>query len=318
MKQFAVRGTNFECGFQLGGKFKKELHSKLDNLNLSPKRYMTLLQNVHALCAKKYPQYIDELKGLSEGAEVDYWAILLLNSPEVMNMNRCSSIAVNTDSTTLIAHNEDEDKGYRKDQCVLVKFVQKRTQFTAFVYLGELPGSAYSWNSHGMVFTTNSLAQKKYSTIRIPTYFTGRALIETKTFQDAKRILKNSNTMGGFHYFISKDKKIISVEQLNDKLSYLNVNGIYAHTNHYIHNGLSKNASISKSSGKRLERVRELLKTNADPLKILFDKKNSPYCIYNGKNDVNITLSSAVFYPKEKLVKIYDSNSVGSVKKFHM
>ncbi len=53
-------------------------------------------------------------------------------------------------------------------------------------------------------------------------------------------------------------------------------------------------------------------------LTILFDKKNSPNCIYGGKNDDLKTLSTFVANPAENNIKIYDGNSKKNFMKFKL
>ncbi len=80
MELLTVNGTNFECGFQIGKALKNSIHTRLKIFKISDKEVIKAkykLQKVHNLCNKKYPQLIDELKGMAEGSEVDYWKLLL-------------------------------------------------------------------------------------------------------------------------------------------------------------------------------------------------------------------------------------------------
>ena len=65
---------------------------------------------------ERYPQYVDEMRGMAEGANVAFDDVMALNTMEAVTMDalhltRCTSFAVNeqrtADGHVLVAHTED-------------------------------------------------------------------------------------------------------------------------------------------------------------------------------------------------------------------
>ncbi|MBI2669383.1 hypothetical protein HYX14_06090 [Candidatus Woesearchaeota archaeon] len=307
MKTFTVKGTNFNIGVQLGKKLKKEIAARLKVLKItSPAvaKQKSALELIHHLCLRKFPFYVEELQGYSQGSGIDYWQLLLLNCPELGTDHGCSSIVVNTKEQTLLAHNEDAANAEKKQYCALVKFVLPKVTFHSYVYAGELAGNAFSWNSQGVYVAVNYLHAEKKKRATLPSYFTARALCEARELQQAVEILRRGSSV--LHYFIGKKDRLISVEQWQEELSLIDVKGQYFHTSHYIHGKFTAEISGDEHSFKRYERMKELM-GSAPPLTILFDTKNRPYSIYSQEKDVKRTLATVVFYPLQKKVRIYES-----------
>jgi predicted choloylglycine hydrolase len=318
MEIFTIKGNNHECGFLFGRMQSKKINLRLKAHDITPKivkKNILLLKKTYLLCKKKYPLYIEELKGLSEGSKIDFFTLMYLNFLELQVAQRCSSIAASENNSLIIAHNEDGDTFEKKRWFNLVKFVMPKVSFYSFMYPGELPGSSFSWNSHGMFFTINNLRQRNFNYDGIPKVFTARRLIESKTLNEAIRILKQSNSASGYHYFISDKKKILSIEQTEKDLSVSEVKGNMAHTNHYRHLTLKVDFFSSANSKKRLDMINSLLKAKTPLLDILFDKV-SPTPIYNHAGDKNRTLASVIFLLSENKIQIYTRDSKRSLVEF--
>jgi hypothetical protein len=53
---------------------------------------------------ERYPQYVEELRGISEGAGVNFYDLVMVNSMEAvttdaLHLTKCTSFAVNPDRT---------------------------------------------------------------------------------------------------------------------------------------------------------------------------------------------------------------------------
>jgi len=316
MKYFTVKGTNYECGLQLGKKLRRSIFSRLDMIGISDaqvKRHSALLKRIHSLCNKKYPQYIKELEGVAAGAGVDYWRLLLMNCYEFRREERCSNIAICTPKQTILAHNEDGSNEQKK-HCALVKFVQKNNTFHSFIYAGEFPGVAYTWNNAGIFFSINYVEPIKINRSKIPEAFIARALVDAKSIKSAFHILQTSNCASGFHYMLGKGKQIYSIEQAQSALSIMKINGTGVHTNHYIHSRFAKRATVPHDSAQRLKRMHEIL--DCDIPHILFDKQNRPNPLYARSHDNRRTLSTVMFLPLQKKVVVYNRDSLKDRKTF--
>ena len=80
---------------------------------IQSRKYMPFTQ-------ERYPQYVDEMLGMAEGAGVSYDELSVVNAMEAVAMDalhltKCTSLAVNGDRTAdghvLVAHNEDWTAG---------------------------------------------------------------------------------------------------------------------------------------------------------------------------------------------------------------
>ncbi len=307
MRYFVVKGNHYECGQQIGRAMKKEIASRLKLMRISRekvRRNWTKLQFINQLCFLKYPEYVRELKGYSDGSGADYWQLLMLNSPIFGTNHGCSSIAVNEKNQTLLAHNEDGANFESKNNCALIKFIQRDAVFHSFVYAGELAGNAYNWNSERLFFTVNSIPTLKVD-VSVPRYFTARALCETGNLLRAVRILKQSDDASGFHYFIGKGNRIVSVEHFQDKIGVHEVKEKYAHTNHFILKKFAKFSREYPDTASRLERIRKMLPDH-ELLEIINDRQNKMYPLLRKGERGYRTLSQVIFNPREKKVWIYD------------
>ncbi|HEY5728674.1 MAG TPA: C45 family peptidase [Anaerolineales bacterium] len=115
-----ARGTHREVGLQIGRQCKEGLQSMFAGLRDDiPKgaTWESMLEQSKAYLApsqKVYPQYIDELKGIAEGAEVPFEDVFLLMCEELWEdvaWRGCTDMAARgkatADGSTLIAHTND-------------------------------------------------------------------------------------------------------------------------------------------------------------------------------------------------------------------
>lgn len=316
LKRFEVSGTEYECGHQVGTAMRRAIRACLKELITDRvfSRHTKALRAVHAAILKKHPNLIEQLRGMADGAGVDYWRLLLLNAPEIRKMKHgCTDIMEVTSERTAITHNEDTGgaASYIRD-CALVTFKLKGLTFTSFVYPGELPGNSYNWNSHGIFFSVNYLRplNNQFSASRIPRYFTACALNEAKDIDDALRILRASHCASGFHYNLGQGTRLLSVEQWEDELSVQKINGQYVHTNHYIHPLFVKRAPAAQESIMRLKQARELLTKDASSLRALADRTNKTYPVCGTGARTGVTLSTVQFLPLEGRVTIYTPHTL--------
>ena len=265
------------------------------------------LQTVERACKKKYPRILEQLRGIADGANVDYRHLLLLNAAELREgVGGCTDIAEVRKDHISLSHNEDTGEGQdTRDNCALVTFHMPHITFTSFVYAGEPGGDAYNWNSHGFFFGVNYLVpfKGKVALNRTPRDFTARALIEAKSISDALRILRSSPDASGYHYFMGQGKRLVSVEQWRGTINVKEVKGVEVHANHYLR--VKKNAPTEKSTSFRQKRAEQLVRQGVNGLNILTDRANAPYTICRLSKDNGLTLSTVQFLPLQKKVRIY-------------
>ena len=280
LKQITASGNNYQCGLALGRTLAKETRQRLNLLKITPQRlarHRSQLTIVHQLCENHYPQYLQELRGMADGAQVDYWLLFFLNCPD-LNLGRhgCSSIAINKADQLLLAHNEDNEPYEQKDFCTLAHLTINGHTMHAFYYAGELIGGAFGWNQHGLATTINYVRALEQNPIAMSKYFTARALLDTTDPQQALETIKNIPNASGYHYYLANHEQILSVEHTPTHVSSQRVQSVDFHTNHYLHPDLTQKVPASKHSLTRLRRIQDMLSQNILPLEILFDCQNRP------------------------------------------
>ena len=305
-----ARGDHYLCGRDYGAATKRNIIWRLDNFvdDDAFKGSSRELHAAHETCKQYFPQYLRELQGVADGAEVDFWKLLYFNLPELSDSDSgCTSIAIRGANETLLVHNEDSVGEERLQDGFLVHYVLPTVSFYAFAYAGELPGTSYGWNSHGVFFTCNYLYLGFGVGLqgRVSRTFVARQLMEATDIDDAVAKLRSGHSASGYHDFIGKEDRVVSVEQFRDGVSVEEVVGKYVHTNHYLHPQFTAKMESYKHSQMRYDRVSKLLLEGYDPLRVLADRADAPYAICTLQNEELHTLSTVRLLPLQHRVEVY-------------
>lgn len=307
IKHITVSGSHYECGLQIGQSLKEEIRIRIETHITDDvfNRLSTKAQITQETCRKLCPQFIEELEGMAEGAEISFDKIFLLNCEELRDSEvGCTTIAEVSKDTISIFHNEDT--GDDSEEFALITYNLPDYSLTAFSYAGSLPGDAFGWNGFGTCVTVNYLApiDKEVDPTRLPRNFTGRALLEAKDINHGLEILRTCPDATGYHYFMGHGNRIVSVEQYKDDLSVQDVSGRMAHANHYIHPQFVQKASGDENTKTRQERADTLIADEVTNSDILLNTQDAPNSICRREGDNGRTLSSVEFNLTEKLVHI--------------
>src|SRR6516162_9442813 len=310
-----ARGDHYSCGRDYGAATKRNIIWRLNNFvdNEEFEDSSRELHAAHENCKQYFPQYLRELQGIADGAEVDFWKLLYFNLPELSDSDSgCTSIAIRGAYETLLVHNEDSVGEERLQDGFLVHYTLPTVSFYAFAYAGELPGTCYGWNSHGAFFTCNYLYLGFGVGLqgRVSRTFVARQLMEATNIDDAVTKLKAGHSASGYHNFIGKEDRLVSVEQFCDDVSVEEVVGTDVHTNHYLHPQFAAKMEPYKHSRMRYDRVNTLLREGYDPLRVLADRADAPYAICTLENEELHTLSTVRFLPLQHRVEVYEPKTL--------
>jgi hypothetical protein len=314
LKIIEARGDNFACGLEYGAAARRHIVWRLDNF-VEDDEFTESMPDLHAAhdtLRKIFPQYLRELEGIAEGARVDFWRLFYFNTPEIADRESgCTSIAVRTDDEAYLLHNEDSVGEERSMDCVLLHFALPTATFHAFAYGGELAGACYGWNSHGLFFSVNYLPPIAADMEgRISRTFVTRHLVEAASIDDAVGRLQSGGNASGYHHFIGQGDRIVSVEQCLDEVRVAEVNGIEAHSNHYLHPRFARQGTAERHSRLRYQRARKLLDQQLDPLQVLADRSNAPLSICTREDEELHTVSTVRFLPRENRVELYEPETL--------
>jgi len=281
-----ANGANYNAGYKIGQICRKKITKLIET---SKKRYSSITgqpfehfvqrsKKLLAPCQRRYAKYIDEIRGITDGASVNFNEYFALNfEDEVADFTyKCTTLFLKTENNTLLGHNEDWTDDF-VDKLYILKLKQKDKPSLLFLsYLGPPQFIISCINSAGIAFTGNSL----YTThkLGIPEAIMLRSMADASSVREAiKDMTARPREMGMNSMIISKNR-IVDIENSLNKSAVIEVKGEYfVHTNH----PLKLKGEHSRNSLFRFNRVTERLensrKKNVELIKeILSDHKNYP------------------------------------------
>ncbi|XP_046368172.2 uncharacterized protein LOC124143300 [Haliotis rufescens] len=209
LPQLYTIGTHYQIGNSVGRTFRRVIQefynqssslaevTKFIQTDTGKSYYNGYLETVW----KVFPEYVNELTGLTDGAGVSFTeAFSSMITPEmqavmkVKGAQSCSDVYV-ADQQIAIGHNEDSPELVVKGRIFMVHatIVDQDDsiveQFSSLTLPGLLSGSAFSFNGDGKVFTFNSLSPATVEADKIPRYFMNRATLGVKSQKDLEDLL---------------------------------------------------------------------------------------------------------------------------------
>jgi isopenicillin-N N-acyltransferase-like protein len=252
-----VKGTHREMGRQIGEFAREQVKHSLQNaqeLICSTYAVLELTWDGAKIQARKYipfaqeryPQYVEEIIGIAEGAGVDFDDLAVLNAMEAVTMDalhltKCTSFAVNGERTAdghvLVAHNEDWLPEDESDVFLIHAEPIDEPPFLAMTYGGLIPNIGF--NAHGIAQCCDSVYPTD-SRIGIPRLVVSRAVLAARTPADAIRNAVLPRRAAGYNHLIAVESgEMYNVEVSARKFGILYADENYiAHTNHYLDPGM--------------------------------------------------------------------------------
>jgi isopenicillin-N N-acyltransferase like protein len=227
------------------------------------------------------PVYLEEIRGIAEGAGVDEADVLAINvRTEVMfaakardaarRVGECSAFAVtpsrSADGHTLIGQNWDWLLHAAETVVVLEARQPDRPDYVTVVEAGLLAKTGM--NSSGIGLVTNALVSADdRGTPCVPYHVALRAILDAETISDAYAALQRAPRSSSANYLIAhRDGLAVNIEGAPGDLSTLFLtfpeDGLLLHTNHFASGQLSGadvGLWVMPDSPFRLERLREQL-----------------------------------------------------------
>jgi isopenicillin-N N-acyltransferase like protein len=254
-----VKGSHREIGRQIGEARRDQVQHSIKNARvLLANAYDTLqlewegaliqARKYMPFAEERYPQYIDEIYGISEGAGVSFDDLAMLNAMEAVTMDalhltKCSSMAVNQERTTnervLLAHNEDWLPDDEPDVYLVLAKPEKEPPFLAMTYGGLLPNIGF--NAYGIAQCCDSVYPTD-SRVGIPRVIVSRAVLAAKTPGDAIRHMLIPQRAAGYNHLLAHESgEIYSIEVSARQFAIHHAeNGSMVHTNHFLDEQMRK------------------------------------------------------------------------------
>lgn len=280
-----VAGTHREMGHQMGEARRAQIQHSIadahvlieqsydqleltwDGARIQARKYLPFVE-------ERYVQYVDEMRGIAEGANVEFDDIVALNVMEAMttdalHLTRCTTIAVNeqrtADGHVLAAHNEDWIPEDEDDVFVVSAKPKNEPPFLAMTYGGLLPNVGF--NAFGIAQLIDSVYPED-SRIGIPRLVVARGVLAARRISGAiGRALVPHRAAGYNHLLIHESGEMYSIEVSARRFEILHgTDGYIVHTNHYLAPNMKEIESDPEeliSSRVRYFRANRLLRQNS-------------------------------------------------------
>lgn len=352
-----TRGTHYDVGYDVGRTFAaliknflqlsgplNDTYLPLYNTDEGRKVYNATLESVK----KSFPQYIRELEGTADGAQVEFHKLFLLHMDDILpvavegrnSINQpigCSTICVNEPDCEILAHTEDAlsevlNHYYFVSAHIVSDSPQGRynvteERFTSLCYAGHLPGYTMNYNHHGMVFSINTLSAARLHGGKTPRHFITRALLSAENFVQAQQILRD-NGVGAADgcsvnmTFLKQEgdrlfhnAEMGPAERDQSQLNILTVSpGEYTcHANMYLRLPVPEMTGlIIDSSVERMKTFNAFKapKTMNDVIRMLGDQSAQEHTVFREKDakDVIKTVCVGIFDCKRRTWSLYSDN----------
>lgn len=252
------------------------------------------------------PQYVEELRGVAEGADVDFSDLLVLNCVEAITEDAlhtgCTSLAaapeVTADGSLLVGHNEDWLPDDQDTVYLVHATPDDEPAYLAITYGGLLPNIGF--NEHGIAQCCDSVYPND-ARIGVPRIFVSRAVLAARTLAEAIRAALNRRRAAGYnHLIVHVSGEMYNVEVSAEDFDVIyGLDGMLAHTNNYLSRrmrAIEKDSEELIASRVRYNRALRLMRSQRGKLSlksfqaILSDHVNYPQSICSHTDETEAPL----------------------------
>ena len=309
-KEITVQGTPYERGLQYGQLCRDEIAHSM-------KSYQMLFENTKGISWEEAREiskyyltktgefeldYVEEMRGIAEGADVDLFDIAALNArteimyakAENVNASECTTLSLMAPATeggrVIAAENWDYSKMLRDSVVITHVYQDDKPDFVMVAEAGMIGG--IGMNDSGVAVMLNAL-RTTVPCQGIPLRTRMRAMLEAENLSQA--YVKGSHEPVSVANLIATHKDGIAIGFEMDSRTVeplIPEDGVLAHTNHYIGPKmyLTNDVNHRGSSYIRLQRIRTLVKechgkiTIEDVMRMLRDHAGYPDAICDHEN----------------------------------
>ena len=263
---FHIEANNYyDLGYAIGEGFSTQILTAIDrqaDLIATIQSIIAIdsvyfFENLVATAEAMFPDYVQEIHGTADAIGVEYETLMTLNlfgdiialfygAQEQVDYEipsapfGCSTVGYNYNGTQYLAHNEDGFAQLGDLMGVVRAELPGKPEFINFYYPGILCGVAPALTDAGLAFSGNYIQSASGVPGGVPHLFVFRALLEAEDVDDAISIIQNTLTCNALHVNIASDieNRVVSVEKAENTSVVYEVDGLYAHTNHFIQDAL--------------------------------------------------------------------------------
>lgn len=249
-----VKGSHLQMGQQIGESFREQVHHSIENarkllestydeLQLTWEGAKIQARKYIPFAQERYPQYVEEMEGIAQGANVPFDDIAVLNAMEAVTMDalhltKCTSMAVNqlltADEHVLVAHNEDWLPEDEPDVFLVHAMPDDEPPFLAMTYGGLLPNIGF--NAAGVAQACDTVYPNDCR-IGIPRVIVSRAVLGAQNLGDAIRCVVIPQRAAGYNHLLAHESgELYNVEVSAKRFAILygGDEGWVLHSNFYL------------------------------------------------------------------------------------
>lgn len=236
-----------------------------EGARLQARKYLPFAQ-------ERYPQYVEELWGLAEGAGVDFDDLMVVNALEgvamdALHLAKCTSLAVNGERSAeghvLVAHNEDWLPDDEADVYLVHAAPDDEPPWLAMTYGGLLPNIGF--NACGIAQCCDTVYPNDVR-IGIPRVIVSRAVLAARDLAEAMRAALAPKRAAGYAHLLAHESGELYVVEVSARRFALlyGEEGHLVHTNHYLDpamQAIEEDSDELISTRLRYHRARRLLRS---------------------------------------------------------
>ncbi len=242
-----VRGTYREVGFQIGTAMRPALHALMEQMRKrvpAGLTYEDLVRQGRVFLAYSrgvYPQYVEELEGIAEGAELPLEELFLGMCEELWESSLwrrgCTDFAARgratVDGSTLLAHTNDMPPDMEDRLVILRVQAGDEPEFLAVTDAGLSISAGF--NAAGIALTGNEVSARDVRP-GVPRLLIVRAIMAARRLGEAMDACLLPQRASNYNNIIADPwGEVYSVEGSATDAEALYIDGdILAHTNHYL------------------------------------------------------------------------------------
>jgi len=263
-----------------------------------------------------FPDYVEEMKGIANGAGLDLESIVALNvRTEIaygMLSDGCTALSWKTSDSSFLAQNWDWNFE-QTPNIVCISIEQPGKPNIHMMTEGGIIGKI-GLNSAGVGVTLNAIQAPGVAYNKLPCHLALRTVLNSTSRETAANALRQSGVASACHITISD----ASTGGIGFECTALDIveipmdqDGTCTHSNHLVKKHKVEGQLFLNDSPFRLDRIQELMKEVSKPSvqnlsEMLKDEKNYPTAICRavGEKSTSATLFSIVMDLTERYAKV--------------
>ncbi|KAK1818359.1 hypothetical protein LTR12_007273 [Friedmanniomyces endolithicus] len=296
--QITCSGTPREIGLKHGREAKLQISRSIafyadlfeETAKMDWPKVQDLAMTFEAVMRRKWPAYLEEISGISEGAGVSLSDIIAINvRTEIafgMFSDGCTALGWKTRDGSFLAQNWDWMEA-QKENLIILTIEQQNNPTIKMVTEAGLIGKI-GLNSAGVGVCLNAIKVKGMDPTRIPCHLGLRMVLESESRDEAVRQLEKYGVASSCHMLVADGSGSIGLEWSAVELQKVKMNGREQvfHSNHYLAEHVRvEDSRWLEDSTFRVTRIEKLCEDFKDPpttetlFELFKDEENYPGAI---------------------------------------